>query len=130
MTASQAPQGRGIDSYIATVFSVTVPAAILNSRFDELLSSQGLDLDSAAKAGLELGQAYEKASRGFFDSFTGPYRGLIISMYEMSLRRVWQILIAFAGIGLIAVLAEKNLETCTEQTSDDFGIRERATTAE
>ncbi|TIC99614.1 Efflux pump FUS6 [Colletotrichum higginsianum] len=115
---------------IATVFAVTVPAAIFNSRFDELLSSQGLDLDPAAKAGLELGQAYEKASRGFVDSFTDPDRGLIISMYEMSLRRVWQILIAFAGIGLIAVLAEKNLETRTEQTSDDFGIKERETKAE
>ncbi|KZL75583.1 major facilitator superfamily protein [Colletotrichum tofieldiae] len=107
---------------ISTVFSITIPAAIFNSRFDDLLSSS--TLDSSVKASLSLGQAYQQASRDFVRSFPEAVQDQIIGMYEMSLQRVWQVLIALAGVGVIASLIEKDLECRTEQTTEDFGLKE------
>uniref|UniRef100_L2G330 Methylenomycin a resistance protein n=1 Tax=Colletotrichum fructicola (strain Nara gc5) TaxID=1213859 RepID=L2G330_COLFN len=107
---------------ISTVFAITIPAAIFNSRFDELLSSSGLE--SNARASLGLGQAYQQASRDFVRSFPDAVQNEIIGLYEVSLQRVWQVLIAIAGLGVIASLIEKDLECRTEQTTDEFGLKE------
>ncbi|CAI0645663.1 unnamed protein product [Colletotrichum noveboracense] len=107
---------------ISTVFAITIPAAIFNSRFDELLSSS--TLDSNARASLGLGQAYQQASRDFVRSFPDAVQNEIIGLYEVSLQRVWQVLIAIAGLGVIASLIEKDLECRTEQTTEEFGLKE------
>ncbi|TDZ28132.1 Efflux pump FUS6 [Colletotrichum spinosum] len=113
---------------ISTVFSVTVPAAVFNSRFDGLLAASGLD--PGVRAGLDRGQAYQQASRDFVRSFPPEVQDQVVAMYEMSLRRVWQVLIALAGVGVVAALVEKDLECRAEQTTDEFGLKEGAQAAE
>ncbi|KAJ0385188.1 hypothetical protein COL922a_006858 [Colletotrichum nupharicola] len=107
---------------ISTVFAITIPAAIFNSRFDGLLSSS--TLDSNARASLGPGQAYQQGSRDFVRSFPDAVQNEIIGLYEVSLQRVWQVLIAIAGLGVIASLIEKDLECRTEQTTEEFGLKE------
>ncbi|KAK2052081.1 MFS general substrate transporter [Colletotrichum caudatum] len=107
---------------ISTVFAITIPAAIFNSRFDGLLSSSSLD--AGVKASLDLGQAYQQASPDFVHSFPDGVQDQIISIYEMSLQRVWQVLIALAGVGVIASLMEKDLVCRAEQSTDDFGLKD------
>ncbi|KAI8268493.1 Efflux pump FUS6 [Colletotrichum sp. SAR11_239] len=68
---------------ISTVFAITIPAAIFNSRFDELLSSS--TLDSNARTSLGLGQAYQQASRDFVRSFPDAVQNEIIGLYERNL---------------------------------------------
>ncbi|KAI0416971.1 MFS general substrate transporter [Xylaria grammica] len=107
---------------IGTIWGVSIPAAIFNNRFDELL----LELpDETARAALARGHAYESASAAFVNSFPGPIRDMIISIYERSLMRVWQIGIVFAGLGFLVVFLERDLELRTEQESQEFGLEER-----
>ncbi|KAL0941603.1 major facilitator superfamily transporter [Colletotrichum truncatum] len=113
---------------ISTVFAVTIPAAVLNSRFDQLLSVPGAVSDPSAEAALAHGQAYERASRDFVQSFPPPVQDHIISLYEESLKQVWYVLTAFAIVGFLASLVEKNLEARSEQTSEDFGLQQRVQT--
>ncbi|KAK1950777.1 MFS general substrate transporter [Colletotrichum sublineola] len=107
---------------ISTVFAITIPAAIFNSRFDGLLSSS--NLDTGIKASLALGQAYQQASPDFVHSFPDAAQDQIITLYELSLQRVWQVLIALAGVGVIASLIEKDLECRAQQSTDEFGLKE------
>ncbi|KAI6359307.1 MFS sugar transporter [Pyricularia oryzae] len=108
---------------LATVFAVTIPAAIFNSRFDELLSTSALDND--VKNSLDLGKAYQQASPDFLHSFPAPVQDQIVGLYELSLKLVWQVLIGIAAIGVIASLLEKDLECRTEQTTEEFGLKDR-----
>ncbi|KAI6352536.1 MFS sugar transporter [Pyricularia grisea] len=108
---------------LATVFAVTIPAAIFNSRFDELLSTSALD--NNVKMSLNLGKAYQQASPDFLHSFPAPVQDQIVGLYELSLKLVWQVLIGVAAIGVIASLFEKDLECRTEQTTEEFGLKDR-----
>lgn len=107
---------------LATVFAVTIPAAIFNSRFDGLLSTSALD--NNVKSSLDLGKAYQQASPDFLHSFPAPVQDEIVGLYELSLKLVWQVLIGIAGIGVIASLVEKDLECRTEQTTEEFGLKD------
>ncbi|KAI1422876.1 MFS general substrate transporter [Xylaria sp. FL1777] len=107
---------------IGTIWGVSIPAAVFNNRVDQLLFELS---DEAARAALERGRAYESASEAFVNSFPGPVRDIIISIYERSLMRVWQIGIIFAGLGFLIVFLEKNLELRTEHQNQDFALEGR-----
>ncbi|GAP90881.2 putative major facilitator superfamily protein [Rosellinia necatrix] len=107
---------------IGTIWGVSIPAAIFNNRFDQLLG--GLP-DEAARAALSRGHAYESASAEFVNSFPDAIRDSIISIYERSLMQVWQIGIVFAGLGFLVVFLEKNLELRTEHESQNFGLKDK-----
>lgn len=116
---------------IGTIWGVSIPAAIFNNRFDQLLPLLG---SSEAQASLSRGQAYERASKELVDSFPEPIRSGIISLYEQSLKRVWQIGIVFAGVGFLVIFLEKNLELRDEHEANEFGLvagdKEKNTTGE
>ncbi|KAF7182337.1 hypothetical protein CNMCM7691_001817 [Aspergillus felis] len=103
---------------MGTIWGVSIPAAIFNNQFDQLLPNLA---DEKAQGALARGRAYEQASRALVDSFREPIRSEIIGLYEQSLRRVWQIGIVFAGLGLLVVLLEKDLRLRTVHESD-FGL--------
>ncbi|KAI1749221.1 MFS general substrate transporter [Xylaria castorea] len=105
---------------IGSIWGVSIPAAIFNNRFDQLLGEVS---DPRAKAALAHGGAYESASKMFVDSFPAD-RDVIISIYERSLMRVWQIGIVFAGIGFLVIFLEKDLKLRNEKT-EEVGLEDR-----
>ncbi|KAI0856744.1 MFS general substrate transporter [Xylaria cubensis] len=104
---------------IGSIWGVSIPAAIFNNRFDQLLGEVS---DPTAKAALAHGGAYESASKAFIDSFAE--RDVIISIYERSLMRVWQIGIVFAGLGFLVIFLERDLKLRTEKT-EEVGLEDR-----
>ncbi|KAI1505451.1 MFS general substrate transporter [Biscogniauxia marginata] len=104
---------------VGTIWGVGIPAAIFNNRFDQLLPSLQ---DSQAQAALQNGQAYEKASKSFVDSFDPETSNVIVGLYEASIQRVFQLGIIFAGLGFLVSFMEKNLQMRTELETDDFGL--------
>lgn len=111
---------------VGTIWGVSIPAAIFNNRFDQLLPELS---DPTAVAALERGGAYEHASSTFVDSFPSAVRDVIISIYERSLTRVWQIGIVFAGVGFLAIFMERDLELGKEEEkkkqTEDIEIGDR-----
>ncbi|RDL33244.1 putative major facilitator superfamily protein [Venustampulla echinocandica] len=103
---------------VGTIFGVSIPAAIFNNRFDTLLP--GLH-DDVAQSRLSRGQAYEQASPTLVDSFP-MIRDAIITLYELSLRRVWQVAIIFAGVGFLAVLFERDLHSNLDEEVDQAAL--------
>ncbi|KAI1170866.1 MFS general substrate transporter [Nemania sp. FL0916] len=108
---------------IGTIWGVSIPAAIFNNRFDQLLPELS---DDTAIAALARGGAYQSASKAFVDSFPDAIRDVIISIYERSLMQVWQIGIVFAGIGFLVIFFEKDLELRKETDNQEFGLENRA----
>ncbi|KAI3333026.1 MFS general substrate transporter [Ustulina deusta] len=112
---------------IGTIWGVSIPAAIFNNRFDQLLGELS---DERAKAALAHGGAYESASNVFINSFPADVRGVIISIYERSLMQVWQIGIVFAGLGFLVIFFEKDLKLQKEkEDTQEVGLEDRPKTA-
>lgn len=76
------------------VWGATIPAAIFNNRFDQLAPSRVHD--PAVVALMSGGLAYQHATRAFLDSLPKPVAAQVTSVFVDSLRRTWQIAIAFA----------------------------------
>ncbi|KAI1819738.1 MFS general substrate transporter [Xylaria intraflava] len=104
---------------IGTIWGVSIPAAIFNNRFDQLLGELS---DPKAIAALSHGGAYESASSAFVNSFPPQVRDTIISIYERSLMQVWQIGIVFAGLGFLVIFFEKDLELRKEKKTQDQDV--------
>lgn len=113
---------------VGTIWGVSIPAAIFNNRFDQLLPELS---DPTAVAALQRGGAYEQASSTFVDSFPNEVRDVIISIYERSLQRVWQIGIVFAGVGFLVIFLERDLELGKEKKkTEDIEISDRPNTVD
>ncbi|KAH8898028.1 MFS general substrate transporter, partial [Thozetella sp. PMI_491] len=108
---------------VATIFAVSVPAAVFGNRFDQLLTTTAMVDDPAVQQALARGLAYEKASRDFINSFPQEMQDGIITLYELSLRRVWYVSMAFAGAGFLFVLLEKNLVTREGKDDSQFELQ-------
>ncbi|KAJ2981673.1 hypothetical protein NUW58_g6630 [Xylaria curta] len=109
-----------IRSY-GTIWGVTIPTAVFNDRFDQLLY---MIEDSAAHDRLGSGQAYAEASASLTSSFGGATRSQILHVYNESLRRVWQIGIVFAGVSLLATFLEREVEL-REEVNTDFALEKK-----
>ncbi|KAI6354484.1 MFS sugar transporter [Pyricularia grisea] len=107
---------------IATVFAITIPAAIFNIRIEESLLVSGLD--SSIKESLRFGKAYQQASSNIFNTLPTATQDHIVGLYELSLKLVWQALIGVAAIGVAASLIEKDLECYAEETPEEPGLDE------
>lgn len=109
---------------IGTIFGVSIPAAIFNNRFDELLTALG---NEEVTTLLERGRAYEQASKALIESFADPaVRDAVVGLYERSLQRIWQVAIGVAGIGFLAVLMEKDLRTSQEPQGEAVEVESQA----
>ncbi|RSL96921.1 hypothetical protein CEP52_011193 [Fusarium oligoseptatum] len=96
---------------VATIFAVSVPAAVFGNRFDQLLATTEAVNDPKLQAGLERGQAYEKASKAFINSFPEDIQDAIITLYEESLKR-------------------KNLVTREDKDTSEFELLDNPNTAD
>ncbi|PYI00035.1 multidrug resistance protein fnx1 [Aspergillus ellipticus CBS 707.79] len=103
------------------IWGVAIPAAIFNNRFEQLSFRIP---DTAARAALSRGQAYESASASFIKSFDPAIRDDIIGVYVEALKRVWQISIVFSGVSFLLVFLEKEIKLRTELETE-FGLEDK-----
>ncbi|GLI77205.1 hypothetical protein PoHVEF18_005491 [Penicillium ochrochloron] len=102
------------------IWGVTIPAAIFNNRFGGLLHTIS---DPAVRELLSAGQAYERASKAFVNSYSDPVRSEIINAYSESLKRTWQISIALAAVAFLVVFLERDVMMRTTVESE-YGLKE------
>ncbi|KAG4442680.1 hypothetical protein IFR05_001865 [Cadophora sp. M221] len=106
---------------IGLIWGVTIPAAVFNNRFDQLLP---VIEDLNARKLLSHGQAYAHATGAFVDSFDGITRDQVRHVYSLSLQRVWQVAVAMAGISFVAAFLEEEV-TLRKSLDTDFGFEEK-----
>ncbi|PGH08920.1 hypothetical protein GX51_00977 [Blastomyces parvus] len=104
------------------VWGTAIPAAIFNTRSDELAPK--LIHDAALRAELSAGQAYEHATSAFLDTLSQVSRVEVTEVFGQSLRRTWLVSLAFAGVGFLAVNLLKEVPMRNELETD-FGIAEK-----
>lgn len=103
-----------------SIWGVAIPAAIFNDRFAQV---EYLIEDEATRAALSGGRAYAQASASFTDVLTGSTRVQVVQVYNMSLQRVWQIGVVFAGVSVLVALVEKEMPM-REELETSFGLEE------
>ncbi|KAL9102566.1 MAG: hypothetical protein Q9187_009107 [Circinaria calcarea] len=105
------------------VWGATVPAAIFNNRFDQLSDRI---TNPAVVAELSGGQAYERATQIFLDSLPsdGVTRSQVVSAFSDSLKQTWQVAIAFAALGFLLVIVEREVKL-RKELDTEFGIAEK-----
>ncbi|KAL1616300.1 hypothetical protein SLS56_011464 [Neofusicoccum ribis] len=101
-----------------TVWGVSVPAAIFNSRADAL--SVRID-DTAVRALIANGQAYSHASKDWLLSLTSVSREQAISVFNDSLRIVWIVAVAISGVSFFVVFVEKEIRL-RQDLNTEYGL--------
>lgn len=101
------------------VWGVAIPASIFNNRVSQLL---GEISDPTAASMMASGGAYGAASAAMVEQFPSAIQAEIRSVYSQALQRLFQISIAFAGVGLILSLFEDEL-VLRETLETEFGLR-------
>ncbi|TVY19259.1 Efflux pump FUS6 [Lachnellula arida] len=105
-----------------SIFGAAIPAAVFNDRFNGLLGTIG---DESARALLSGGDAYSRASPSVsMGEFSSEVRDQVINVYNMSLRRVWQIGIVFAGVSFLLLFLEKEV-ALRQELETDFGLEKQ-----
>jgi len=107
-----------------TVWGVSIPAAIFNSRSNSLSHRV---VDTAARKLVSGGEAYSHASRDFLNSLDAETRGQIVSVFNDSLRLVWIVAVVFSGVAFLAVFIEKEIKLRVENDTE-FGIKDQPVT--
>ena len=100
------------------VWGVTIPSIIFNGQFD---SHIGRISDPAVRAALDNGKAYAYASGGYVKNLAADIRNEVLGAYTDSLKTVWEVAIAFALLGFVAVFIEKHVELRTDLVTE-FGL--------
>lgn len=102
-----------------SIWGTAIPAAIFNSKVNDLLYRIP---NAATRSLLADGGAYQGATK----EFLAPYRQspewpAILHVYLESLKTVWYVSIAFAGIGVPLCLLVKGLHL-REELNTEFGL--------
>ncbi|PIG79299.1 macrolide phosphotransferase k [Aspergillus arachidicola] len=105
-----------------SVWGVTIPSAIYNN---ECRKNARSITDPAIAHYLTGGRAYEYSTKAFLDSIQAPAsREQVVQVFQKSLRTVWLVAIAFAGLGLLVTLAEKEVKL-RDKLNTKFGLDEK-----
>ncbi|KAK8022487.1 DNA repair protein RAD50 [Apiospora rasikravindrae] len=104
---------------LGVIWAVTIPAAIFNNRFGQLLHI--ID-DPAARAMLDHGNAYSHGTAALVDSFGGATTAQVRDVYSRSIQRVWQIGVVFSGVCFLLALLEKETRL-RQELETDFGLQ-------
>ncbi|KAK7960590.1 MFS general substrate transporter [Apiospora saccharicola] len=105
---------------LGVIWAVTVPAAVFNNRFGQLLYT--ID-DPAARAMLDNGNAYAHGTAALVNSFGGTTTEQVRAVYSQSVQRVWQIGVVFSGACFLLALFEKEV-SLRRELETDFGLQE------
>ncbi|PYH99612.1 MFS general substrate transporter [Aspergillus ellipticus CBS 707.79] len=89
------------------IWGASIPTAAFDNRINALLYRI---TDPAIAAQLANGKAYESATKSFMDTITNPVtRAQVVSVYVDSIRTVWYVAMAFAVLGFLLVIVEKEI---------------------
>ncbi|KAL2167835.1 hypothetical protein VTG60DRAFT_702 [Thermothelomyces hinnuleus] len=107
----------------STVWGVTIPAAIFDN---EVAKKAAASLTDQSLVGyLTGGKAYQFATQEFLDSIRDPAsRSEVIDIFTSSIKIVWYVGTAFAGLGWLLVWLEKEV-TLRSKLNTKFGIEEK-----
>lgn len=124
LSESDVATASGAFSFIRSfgyVWGVTLPSIIFNNSFDKHI---GRITDPVVRSNLRNGAAYAKVSGGFVSSLPEKIRGEVIGVYVDALRVVWEVVLAFAGLGFVVVFLERHVELRRELDTE-FGLKGR-----
>ena len=126
------------ESYVATatgaysfirsfgfVWGVTLPSIVFNGQINRYLDRIS---DPAVIAKLADGAAYGYASGGSIPKLPVNTRNEVIGVYVDALQTVWQVVVAFAGLGFFCVCIEKHIEL-RKELNTEYGFKEGKTEA-
>jgi hypothetical protein len=101
-------------------WGIAIPAAIFNNRFDQIAGSR---IDDPQLVSLLIGgKSYEHATASFLDALAPETRRQLIDVFTDSLRRAWQVAIAFAAFGFLVTFLEKEIPLRNELETNEFGM--------
>jgi hypothetical protein len=103
---------------LGSIWGVSIPAAIFNTRFDALSKQI---TDENVRALLQNGMAYESASAAYIGAFPEPTRNELIQTYQGALKTVWQVLIGFCALGFLATFLLQEIKL-KETIETEFGL--------
>jgi MFS family permease len=102
-----------------SLFGVAIPSAIFNLRFTQLL---GTIQSHEASSLLGYGRAYQHASSKFVASY-GPVIGAQIQeAFTKSLKSVWIVFAAIAGLGMLGTLGERQVKM-RNKLDTEYGLK-------
>lgn len=102
------------------IWGISIPAAIFNSQFSSL-SYRITDAD--VRESLSGGAAYSSVTSTVVNSFPPLIKDEVVGVYTDSLKMVWQVAIAFAGLSFLLVFIEKEIKMRTTLETE-YGIKE------
>jgi EmrB/QacA subfamily drug resistance transporter len=108
------------------VWGTAIAAAVFNNRFDQL---SGRITDAVVRQQVSGGQAYQYATATFMRLLSPDTREQFASALNDSLRRTWQVAIAFAALGFVLVMLEKEIPLRNELDTE-YGVPEKTTTGD
>ena len=103
------------------IWGITIPAVVFNGQTDHFLDRIS---DPNVRADLANGGAYSRISEGYVQSLQGQVRVEVVGVYVSSLKTVWQVGIAFAGVGFLLVFLIKHVELRTDLDTK-YGLEEK-----
>ncbi|KAK4032143.1 MFS general substrate transporter-like protein [Parachaetomium inaequale] len=106
------------------VWGTAIAAAVFNNRFDQV---SGRITDEAVREQVGSGQAYQYVTAAFLGPLSPETREQFVSALNDSLRRSWHVAIAFAALGFILVILEKEIAFRNELDTE-YGVAEKKTT--
>ena len=108
-----------------SLFGVAIPGAIFNVRFASLLPTIS---SATARAKLENGQAYQRATASFIATqATSPtIKAEIINAFTQSLKCVWIVFAVLAGIGFCLTWGEKEYKM-RKELNTVYGLKAKKT---
>ncbi|KAJ4386818.1 hypothetical protein N0V93_009716 [Gnomoniopsis smithogilvyi] len=103
---------------LANIWSVTMPAAIFNNRFEVLADRIS---DEQVRAQLSGGRAYGFATRAFLEGLQGTTRYEVVDVFGLAVRGVWYVAAAIAGAAFLSACAEGQI-VLREKLETEFGL--------
>ncbi|KAI8266116.1 Efflux pump FUS6 [Colletotrichum sp. SAR 10_98] len=108
---------------LANIWSVTIPAAVLNNRFEALADRIS---DERVREQLGGGRAYGFATRAFLESVQGTTRDEVVGVFGEAIKGVWYVAAGIAGVGVLLACAEGEV-VLREKLEIDFELEKDAT---
>ncbi|KEY72632.1 hypothetical protein S7711_06266 [Stachybotrys chartarum IBT 7711] len=101
------------------VWGVAIPASVFNNRISELVGEVS---DPAAVRMLSSGEAYGATSAAVVRQFSPDVQSQIRSVYSRALERVFQVSLAFAGVGFLLSLFEDEMKL-RDKLDTKYGLK-------
>ncbi|KAJ6785630.1 hypothetical protein PWT90_00503 [Aphanocladium album] len=102
-----------------TVWGVSVPAAIFNSRASSL--SSGVT-DEVARSFVANGKGYDHATAAALAQLSPAARSEVVGVFEQNIRLVWIVATAIVGVSFFAVFFEEEIELRSDLDTE-YGMR-------